>query len=106
MATPRHHLFVCQNWRPEGGKPSCGGRKSGDVLAALQRALGADRELCGLVAVTDCGCLGPCFDGPMVVVYPDGVWYQRVVPDDAQEIVERHLRGGEPVERLRFRFED
>ena len=39
----------------------------------------------------------------MVVVYPEGVWYAAVSPADASEIVERHLLGGEPVERLQFR---
>ncbi len=64
------------------------------ALACLARGLGAD------VAVTTSGCLGPCFEGPNVVVYPDAVWYQGVTVDDVPELVE-HLAGGPVVERLR-----
>ena len=45
------------------------------------------------VMVTPCGCLGPCFDGPNAVVYPDGVWYGALAVEDAQGIVEHLLRG-------------
>jgi (2Fe-2S) ferredoxin len=45
------------------------------------------------VLVTNCGCLGPCFDGPNAVVYPDGVWYAGLVPDDAAGIAD-HLVAG------------
>ena len=47
------------------------------------------------VLVTPCGCLGPCFDGPTAVVYPDGVWYGSLGPDDAPGLVE-HLIAGIP----------
>jgi (2Fe-2S) ferredoxin len=102
MTQPRLHLFVCQNDRPEGGRPSCGARGAAALLAALQRAVGADPE----VAVTPCGCLGPCWEGATVVVYPEGVWYGGVTEGDVPEIVERHLKGGVPVERLRIEVED
>ena len=46
------------------------------------------------------GCLGPCAVGPVAVVYPDGVFYQRLKPEDAAEIVEEHLLKGRVVERL------
>jgi (2Fe-2S) ferredoxin len=95
----RHHVFVCVNARPERGRPACAGRGSAELAtqlahAVLARGIGAD------VAVTTSGCLGPCFEGPNVVVYPEGVWYRGVGDDDVDEIVE-HLAGGAPVERLR-----
>jgi (2Fe-2S) ferredoxin len=102
MTQPKLHLFVCQNDRAVGGRPSCAARGSADVLAALQRAVGADPELWGRVAVTPCGCLGPCFDGPALVVYPEGVWYAGVTAGDVEEIVEKHVKGGAVVERLRL----
>ena len=74
------------------------------MYSALQRAVGARPELWGRVAVTSCGCLGPCFEGPNLVVYPEGVWYAAVGAADAQEIVDRHLAAGEIVERLRYQF--
>jgi (2Fe-2S) ferredoxin len=45
------------------------------------------------VLVTPCGCLGPCFDGPNAVVYPDGVWYGELTVEDADAIV-KHLVDG------------
>jgi (2Fe-2S) ferredoxin len=45
------------------------------------------------VLITDCGCLGPCFDGPNAVVYPDGVWYAGLEPDDAAGLAD-HLAFG------------
>ena len=49
------------------------------------------------------GCLDACEHGASMVVYPEGVWYGGVTPADVPEIVERHLVGGEPVERLVIR---
>ena len=50
------------------------------------------------VLVTPCGCLGPCFDGPTAVVYPDGVWYGALTVDDAPGLVQ-HLTEGKPLAR-------
>jgi (2Fe-2S) ferredoxin len=51
-------------------------------------------------AMVGTGCLGFCGAGPLMVVYPEGIWYQPRTPEDIDEIVESHLRGGRPVERL------
>ncbi len=51
--------------------------------------------------VTPCGCLGPCFDGPNLVVYPDGEWLAGVQPSDVPDVI-TYLAGGEIPERLRF----
>jgi (2Fe-2S) ferredoxin len=45
------------------------------------------------VLTTACGCLGPCFDGPNAVVYPDGVWYGGLDESDADAIVEHLING-------------
>src|SRR3954463_3523423 len=66
------HLFVCTN-TVGSGKPACGTRGGPELLAAVQQRLLA-RRATG-VRATACACLGPCFDGPNAVVYPDGVWY-------------------------------
>jgi (2Fe-2S) ferredoxin len=52
------------------------------------------------VLVTESSCAGPCFNGATVIVYPDGVWYQKVTPDDVAEILEQHIMKGTPVQRL------
>jgi (2Fe-2S) ferredoxin len=104
MPRPERHVFVCLNDRPVGAKPSCAARGASELYQALQRAVGARPELWGRVAITSCGCLGPCFEGPNLVVYPEAIWYAGVGADDAEELVERHLCGGQPLERLRYTF--
>ncbi len=54
------------------------------------------------VRINKSGCLDQCEHGPTVVVYPEAVWYGNVKPEDAEEIVQEHLVGGRPVERLRI----
>jgi (2Fe-2S) ferredoxin len=53
------------------------------------------------VRINKAGCLNQCEHGPMVVVYPEAVWYGNVHPADAADIVQQHLVSGKPVERLR-----
>jgi (2Fe-2S) ferredoxin len=48
------------------------------------------------------GCLDACEAGVTVVVYPEGVWYARVTPDDVDTIIDEHIMGGRPVEHLRI----
>jgi (2Fe-2S) ferredoxin/predicted O-methyltransferase YrrM len=94
----RIHLFVCTQQKPEG-VTSCSASGSFAVLETLDheiQARGLDRE----VQLTTCGCMGLCDEGPVMVVYPEGVWYRHVRPDDVPEIVSSHLSGGRPVERL------
>jgi (2Fe-2S) ferredoxin len=84
------HLFVCTNV-VASGKPACGRRGGDDILAAVQQKLLTRRATD--VLATACGCLGPCFDGPNAVVYPDGVWYGGLDESDADAIV-AHLVDG------------
>jgi len=83
------HLFVCTN-TIASGKPACGRRGGAELTAAVQRLLLA-RGVSAMV--TPCGCLGPCFDGPNAVVYPDGVWYSSLAEADADAVV-AHLIDG------------
>lgn len=94
----RHHVFVCTQEKPEGAT-SCPGNESWQVLRALEKEIGA-QGLDNEVQLTTCGCLGLCDDGPIVIVYPEGVWYHKVKEEDVAEIVESHLRGGKVVARL------
>ena len=94
----RFHLFICTQQKPEG-IPSCPTSGSTAVLDALEREIQA-RGLTQDVQLTTCGCMGLCDEGPMMVVYPAAVWYRRVQPSDVSEIVNTHLCGGKPVERL------
>jgi (2Fe-2S) ferredoxin len=88
----RRHLFVCTNPR-SSGRPACGA--DGEALiAAVQNLLIARGAVD--VLVTPCGCLGPCFDGPNGVVYPDAVWYGKLQESDAPGLVD-HLIDGIPL---------
>jgi (2Fe-2S) ferredoxin len=89
----RRHLFVCTNPRASG-KPACGPGGGEAVVSAVQTLLIARGA--ADVLVTPCGCLGPCFDGPNAVVYPEGVWYAGLRPEDAPALV-RHLLEGAPL---------
>ena len=101
----RHHVFVCENRRPPGHpKGSCAEAGGPEVREALKAEL-RRRGLDGQVRANGAGCLDACEHGATVVVYPEGVWYGGVTVADVPEIVERHLVGGEPVERLVIRFE-
>jgi (2Fe-2S) ferredoxin len=91
------HLFVCVNDRASG-KPACGLRGANELVARVQVELirrGATEAM-----VTPCACLGPCFDGPNAVVYPDAVWYEGLTPDDANAIVDHLVDGTILNERL------
>jgi (2Fe-2S) ferredoxin len=92
----RRHLFVCTNDR-SSGKPACGARGGRELLAAVQNLLIARG---GDALATGCECLGPCFDGPNAVVYPDGVWYGGLDAGDAPALVEHLVAGAVGPKRI------
>jgi (2Fe-2S) ferredoxin/predicted O-methyltransferase YrrM len=94
----RYHAFVCTQEKPEG-VPCCSAAGSFRVLDALHRELGA-AGLAEEVQVSSCGCLGICDSGPVMIVYPEGVWYTKLAPADVPEIVLSHFKAGEKVTRL------
>jgi NADH:ubiquinone oxidoreductase subunit F (NADH-binding)/(2Fe-2S) ferredoxin/NAD-dependent dihydropyrimidine dehydrogenase PreA subunit len=83
---------------------SCIASGSLDVKAALEREL-AKRKLQEEVQIVMTGCNGFCAMGPLVVVYPDGVFYHKVKPEHAPLIVEEHVLKGRVVEQLLFKEE-
>ena len=103
MPKPTFHVFVCTATRPPGHpRGSCGGdRNSREVMTKFFEEI-EKHNLFGTAVVTESGCLGPCMLGPTVVVYPDAVWYSKVLPEDVGEIVESHLKNGKPVDRLKL----
>ncbi len=94
----RLHVYACTQEKP-AGKPCCSARGGAATLDALRAELGK-AGLADEVHVTACGSLGLCERGPNWVVYPDGVWYSGVEPQDVAEIVREHFVGGRPVARL------
>src|ERR1017187_6517287 len=93
-----YHVFICDQNKPEG-VPCCAARGSGATLEALRKEVGR-RGLLDAVQITTCGSLGVCERGANLVVYPEGIWYSGVRPEDVPELVESHFVKGKPVDRL------
>jgi (2Fe-2S) ferredoxin len=102
MPNFEHHVFVCMNERDESAsRPSCaneGGKKLKGALKDAVKAAGLKHK----VRVNETGCLDQCEHAAVMVVYPEAIWYGFTHARDAEEIVQQHLVGGKPVERLRL----
>ncbi|MBI4384908.1 MAG: (2Fe-2S) ferredoxin domain-containing protein [Nitrospinae bacterium] len=100
MPKPAYHILVCTNQRPPGHpRGSCGENAAAALLEKFGMGI-EEKMLFGKAIVSTSSCLGPCSMGPVVIVYPDGVWYNRVKPADVNEILEQHIARGKKVERL------
>ncbi len=96
------HVFICTNLRDAANpKGSCAAKGSEQVREAFKKGI-HERGLKVRFRANAAGCLDACEHGCSVVVYPEGVWYGKVTPEDVPEIIEKHLVGGEPVERLKL----
>ncbi len=94
------HVFFCLNER-KNGEYSCaqhGAQAGFDHCKAQVKAAGLAGP--GKVRVNKAGCLDRCAAGPVMVVYPEAVWYSYVDNQDIDDIVESHLKNGKVVERL------
>jgi (2Fe-2S) ferredoxin len=97
----KHHIFCCTNKREPGHKRGCCAEKNADDLRAYMKErvkeLGIKKT-----RVNNAGCLDRCELGPVMVIYPEGIWYSPKTKADVDEIIKEHLLGGTPVERLRL----
>ena len=102
MSYYRHHIFFCLNER-SSGESSCAQHDAQSALDHCKRRVKSE-GLAGVggVRVNKAGCLDRCAGGPVAVVYPEEVWYSFVDTSDIDEIVDSHLKRGQPVERLRL----
>lgn len=102
MNKPTKHILICTSSRASGQQKGFCHTKGGvDVLARFIEEV-EERGLSGEVMISNTGCFGICEQGPVVVVYPDNVWYGGVSPDDASAIVEKHIEGGEILTSLQI----
>ncbi len=94
----RTHILVC-------GGTGCTSNKSFKIVEELHKQL-TERNLNDEVKVITTGCFGLCAKGPIMVVYPEGTFYHSVKAEDVTEIIETHVIGGKPVDRLLHREND
>ena len=102
MSYFKHHVFFCCNQRQPGGS-CCNDHKASEPQTyAKERTAALGLKGKGSVRVNKAGCLGRCDDGPVIVVYPDNVWYTYIDKEDIDEIIDSHLVHGRVVQRLRL----
>jgi (2Fe-2S) ferredoxin len=102
MSHFKHHVFFCCNQR-EPGANCCNNHGATDLRDYAKKqvkALGLSGP--GKVRINQAGCLDRCEAGPVLVIYPEAVWYTYVDREDIDEIVHEHLQHGRVVERLKI----
>ena len=95
----RAHIFCCSNQRPPGHERGCCADKGAEKLRNFMKRRAKEMGLSD-IRINNAGCLDRCAYGPVMVVYPEGVWYSPQNEADVEEILIRHLQQGEPVVRL------
>jgi (2Fe-2S) ferredoxin len=100
MPKPEKHVFVCTQNRPQGHpRGSCASSGCADVMNEFMAEI-QNQNLFDKIGLTNTGCMGPCMMGPSVLVYPEGIMYGKVSKEDVKTIIEQHLLGNKPVEKL------
>lgn len=102
MSYYHYHVFFCINQR-EGNAACCNNVGAQEIRDYAKNRI-KDLKLSGKskVRINNAGCLDRCDEGPVIVIYPEEVWYTYVDKDDVDEIIDEHLVNGRIVERLRI----
>jgi (2Fe-2S) ferredoxin len=100
MGLFQHHIFVCENERPDGDPRGCCSAKGSAAIREALRDECNKRGLKKIVRVNKAGCLDQCHVGPTVVIYPEQIWYGGVKIEDVTKIVDA-LQRNEIVHSLR-----
>jgi len=95
MEGVRAHVLVCAG----AACVSSGCREIRDAIVNKVQEHNLQEE----IKIIETGCIGSCDLGPLVLIYPEGVFYQKLKPEDADEIVKEHLLKGRIVERLLYK---
>ncbi|MDD5175901.1 MAG: (2Fe-2S) ferredoxin domain-containing protein [Sterolibacterium sp.] len=102
MGYYKYHVFFCSNQRAPG-ETCCNARGATEMRNYAKDKLKA-LELSGpgKVRINSAGCLDRCDSGPVLVVYPEAVWYTYIDKGDIDEIIDSHLVRGQVVDRLKI----
>jgi (2Fe-2S) ferredoxin len=100
MGYYKQQVFFCVNQREEGR--ACCADKNAEILCEYAKKQIKKQGLAGVgkIRINRAGCLGRCKEGPVLVIYPDGVWYTYANEQDIDEIIEQHLLKQQCVSRL------
>jgi len=102
MSYYKHHVFFCTNKRNDG-RACCQDFDAVNMRKYLKTEIkNAGLSGQGGVRINTAGCLDRCESGPVMVIYPEAVWYTYVDKEDLEEILEEHLKHGRVVERLQL----
>jgi (2Fe-2S) ferredoxin len=94
------HIFVCTNSREKDDPRGCCYEKNSlEIINQFKKRL-KELGLTTKIRANSSGCLDACEYGPVVVVYPEQVWYGRISKDDVEEIIQQHLINNKPVEKF------
>ena len=101
MSYYQRHMFFCTNCREDG---QCCENFGATAMRSYAKQRSKDLGIAGKggVRVNTAGCLDRCGEGPVIVIYPEEVWYTYVDREDVDEIIDEHLVHGRVVERLRI----
>lgn len=99
------HIFICNNQRDENAQRVSCGETTGNKIASRFKELIQEHKLRMKVRAQRASCFDICEKGPIMVVYPEGVFYGAVKLEDVEEIFANHILNNEPVERLRLHFD-
>ncbi|GBG13709.1 2Fe-2S ferredoxin [Novimethylophilus kurashikiensis] len=101
MSHFQHHVFFCLNQREDGAL--CCGTGNTEALFDYMKSRIKAEKLNGesKTRVNRAGCFDRCGEGPLMVVYPEAVWYTFIDREDIDEIIESHIKQGKVVERLK-----
>jgi (2Fe-2S) ferredoxin len=102
MSYFKHHVFFCCNQRPDG-EGCCNNLGATEAQTYAKERIGELKlKGKGNIRINKAGCMDRCDDGPVIVVYPEEVWYSYVDKEDIEEIIQEHLIHGRVVERLKI----